>query len=241
MRQRCQDSNSLKVLAILYGLLFTIVLCWPSLLPFPVFFLWIVRCNLGQALAVIGISLLRAIIVNGTISLCTKNKPEDNEQAEKIIVPGILISIYAGVSEEIDFRWLYFTLSILASKLANVCTFGLICWLQVHAWGPLLDWLTLGFLREYLVGLSVWPISAAIMAANGKFQDAHQYQGPSGMISSWYGGMFYFYIMLHYGLPIAILAHLSYDLMTFLIIYLDRCYGRHQQHRQQPAVEPTQL
>ena len=54
-----------------------------------------------------------------------------------------------------------------------------------------------------------------MLYTNAFFRDGHRYQGPIGVLNSWFAGMFLFWIMFTYGLPAAILVHFMYDFLIF--------------------------
>lgn len=88
-------------------------------------------------------------------------------------------------------------------------------WFHVHVWGPLANITTGGHLQEYLFHPSGFAVGAALLYSNAFFRDGHKHIGLFGYVNSWFLGMFFFYLMLNYGLPAAILVHFVYDLAVF--------------------------
>ncbi|EKD52898.1 MAG: hypothetical protein ACD_61C00204G0001 [uncultured bacterium] len=85
---------------------------------------------------------------------------------------------------------------------------------------PAINWLTLGKLSGQLFGYS-WMVGAALISANGKFQDGHSYQGCIGWVNSWVIGMLMFCFVFSFGLPFAMLIHALYDILIKVIVYVD--------------------
>ena len=88
-------------------------------------------------------------------------------------------------------------------------------YIYVHLMGPLVDWVTFGTLHDTLFHPTGFAVGAALVSANAFFRDGHKYQGIVGIVNSWFLGMFFFYLMLNYGLPAAILIHSLYDAVVF--------------------------
>ena len=140
--------------------------------------------------------------------------------AGQIFSVGTLISAWAGITEEIAFRWLIFFGAFLGIFVGNwlffdCLGFGIAEWFYTVIWGPLANWATLGYLEPYLFHESGWLFGAAIVSANQFFRDGHKYQGFFGWVNSWFLGMFFFYVMFTYGLVAAIVIHFVYDWAIF--------------------------
>lgn len=179
--------------------------------------------------------------------------------AGHVFFVGLLISAWAGLVEEICFRWLLFLPAIATTLLWNwifggwvalalIAIFGLALggatkngvvalvglaglplmtylifglppqipeWFHMNVWGPLANWTTFGALQDYIFHPTGFAVGAAMLYANAFFRDGHKYQGFFGVLNSWFLGMFFFYIMLHHGLPAAILVHFLYDVVVF--------------------------
>ena len=95
-----------------------------------------------------------------------------------------------------------------------------------HRGGPVVNFLTLGHLQPYLLGSLGWAVGAAIISSNGKFRDGHAYQGLFGWINAWFCGMFFFYLMFTYGILASIIVHFLYDILIFIVVYLDAVIER---------------
>lgn len=203
-------------------------LIWPSVIPFDLFEFWTFK---GGFMEVLWVSL-PLLVWGAVISIIHAYRDEKNEDirdnAEEFLLFGFGISVFAGVVEEICFRWIIFYGEILAFKFSNIIFCGIVSWFYMYLVGPIANVLTLGYLKPFLFNGFGWAIGAAIVGSNGKFRDGHAYQGTFGWINSWFGGMYFFYIMFNYGLCAAMLAHFSYDMIVFGIHYIDAAIERHR-------------
>lgn len=60
------------------------------------------------------------------------------------------------------------------------------------------------------------------IAANALFRDGHKYQGPLGIINSWYMGMVLLFATITYGLLTAIVVHVIYDILVSFVYAINR-------------------
>jgi len=148
------------------------------------------------------------------------------DNAEGVYLTGFGISAWAGIAEEIAFRWIFFLYGMIGIKVGNFIFLGFIPgWgipenIYGYIVGPIANFFTFGLMENWLFHPTHWAIGAAILAANAKFRDGHKYQGPFGIINSWYIGMFFFWIMFTYGLLAAIVVHFVYDFLIFTMLYV---------------------
>lgn len=196
---------------------------WTDVIPFGLFEVW----SMGTGSTWEGVkafwpAYLWAAALTLIVSFITLNDPKVNRNAESILFGGTVVSVMAGLLEEIAFRWWIFYGAILGFKVANFLLCGLVGWFASVVALPLGNFLTLGYLAPYLFH-PVWGVAvgSAILSANGDFRDGHLYLGFFGYINSWFMGMFLFYIMFNYGLLAGILAHFIYDEIIFVIRYID--------------------
>jgi hypothetical protein len=206
-------------------------LLWPDLIPFKLFEFWALKKPLGRAILASWPLLAWSVLINTVIVIINRNDPETNRNAEKFLSNGFEISIWAGVSEEIAFRWLLFYSQIIGYKIVNwlffgFAGFGIFEWLYLHITGPIANFLTLGFLEPILLNGIGWAVGAAILSSNGKFRDGHAYQGILGWINAWFTGMFFFYLMFNYSLFASIVVHFLYDIFIFIVVYIDAAIER---------------
>lgn len=157
-------------------------------------------------------------VIAGIVAIATGEKR--TKSVGKMFAVGFVVSIVAGVTEEIAYRWLRFMGAIFGIFVLNWLVLGfagvdIVKWLFVESFTPVSNWLTLGHLEPQLLHMAPWLIGAAIVSANGDFRDQHKYLGFFGYVNSWFGGMVLFWVMFNYGLVAAILAHIIYDVCVF--------------------------
>jgi hypothetical protein len=216
-----------------FGAIFVAVVLaiWPDTLPFSFFQLWKTSGSVGDWLrAAIPIFIWGAGFT-AVVSILTRNKPEENRNAEFNFGKGFLLSLWAGVMEEICFRWLIFMSSIIGVKIVNFLIFGFLGLgipelLQVYILGPIANFFTLGLLADVLVRPEAWAVGAGLLSANGFFRDGHKYLGIIGYVNSWFIGMFMFYLLFTYGLLACIVVHFLYDLAIFAVRFIDQVIER---------------
>ena len=144
----------------------------------------------------------------------------------------LVLSLRAGVMEEIVFRWLIFMWSIAAVRVLDwilggfVFSHGLVWFLNEYITLPIADFVTFRLLHSLLTDPSAWFVAVGLIVANARFRDGHKYQGWFGMVNSWFIGMYFFYLMLTYGLLASITVHFLYDALIFTIRYVDRVIER---------------
>jgi len=201
---------------------------WPGTIPFGSFEAWTVRGGIVDWLAAawpilaIGFGLQTAICIVRWDDRLMRTAYAAYSPFD-ILKAGTLISLWAGVVEEIAFRWLIFYAQIVWVKVANFLVFGflglgLACIFHVHIFGPIADVATLGGLHGWLFHPTGWAVGAAMLATNAFFRDGHRYQGWFGWIDSWFFGMLMFWLMFTYGLPAAIVVHFLYDFIIFAVV-----------------------
>ncbi len=153
---------------------------------------------------------------------------EAHKSLKSIPLTGFTTSLMAGVLEEITFRWVMFFGFLGIFWLLDKFVGGSLQSLFVDN-GPLY------FLNIYAVSGYVailqpvgnWAIGLAALCSNWKFQEGHSYQGITGNLFSWVGGLFFFKVMFVNGLLAAIFVHFIFDLMTFVMLILDILYEKY--------------
>lgn len=128
----------------------------------------------------------------------------------------IRLSIWAGVVEEVGFRWLFFLVAIVLLKIINFLGFGVLEWSHMNIAGPAVNFLTLYGMENYIYHSSGWALGASIIVTNAVFAYGHKYN-PVALINSWFIGMLLFLITFKFGLPVAIGIHIVYDLLVLVI------------------------
>lgn len=204
---------------------------WPNVIPFDFFKFWHLNGSIFDVLAISWLVLMWAFALTLIEAFLTKNRKDFNENAERFFIKGIIISLRAGIFEEISFRWIIFYSQIFICTALNFILFGwagfgLIEWIYVNILGPIANFFTLGFLVPVLFGSLGWAVGAAVLSSNGKFRNGHIYLGLFGWVNSWFIGMFFFLLMFKYGIIASILVHFLYDFIIFMVRYFDAVIER---------------
>jgi len=139
-----------------------------------------------------------------------------------MIFQGFLENLWAGIMEELSFRWSIFYFEILLYQVLNyIClslfNFGFFEWFFLNITGPIADFFTLGYMHSILFGYG-WVVGAAILNSNALFRNGHIYQGFFGFVNSWFLGMFLFYVMFQHGLFAAMFVHFTYNFLIWLVL-----------------------
>jgi hypothetical protein len=190
---------------------------WPNFIPFSYFEFWVMPSMelwITPVLYLLGAGVVFATIMH----IIRRSNP--GEDPGELFLGGTVLSFFAGITEEIGFRWIIFYTSIAGIKISNFFFFGFLGFgvpefMFTHVFGPLANLTTFGFLEPFLFHPQGWAVGAGLLSSNAFFRDGHTYQGPVGVVHSWFVGMFFFYALFNYGLPVAIIAHIAYDLMVF--------------------------
>ncbi|MFA6234845.1 MAG: hypothetical protein WC824_11805, partial [Bacteroidota bacterium] len=150
---------------------------WPHLIPWQTFALWESKGTIGDWLNGAwpifawgcGLTLILQIL-GGSSRAPTWLFRRREPSAAGILGKGLLVSVWAGVVEEIAFRWLIFYGAIGTVTLSNFLIFGWLGfgvpeWLHMNIFGPVVDWTTGGYLTEYIFHPSGWMVGAAMLYA----------------------------------------------------------------------------
>lgn len=199
---------------------------WPNIIPFTLFEFWTLKGSWADVLKTAWPILLWAVVVTFTRAIFTSNDDEENDNAEANFAIGGILSLCAGVFEEIAFRWIVFYAEIVSYKIINFLFFGWLGfgvaeWFYLHVEGPIANFITFGGVNDLLFHGSGWFVGAAMLTSNGKFRDGHAYQGCFGWINAWVIGMILFYIMFKHGIIASMVVHFVYDILIFFIRYID--------------------
>ncbi len=232
--RRLQCIEGMRIYLILsfaaYLLVYIVELFWLDV-PYRLFELWRPHGNAFEWLLVTLPLIAWGVSITAWKAITTKNDPRVNIQAERVLVEYFILSLWAGVVEEVCFRWLLFLGGIVVLTAVDgffymVLGFGLLQPLQEYVLGPVANFLTLGCLDVHLTDPNRWAVGLSMLISNGFFRAGHDYHGWFGTISSWFVGMYLFGICLTYGLPAAIVTHVYYDLLIFGVVYLDMVFER---------------
>ncbi len=226
-----QKQHYLITAALSAAIVVVVKAIWPSAIPFDLFHFWKIEGSLVNAIEDSALLLVWGVSVTTVIAALTLNKPVLNRYAERNLRMGIFVSAFAGIFEEITFRWIRFYILIVAVQVMNFlffdwAGFGVPQWIFLNIMGPVADFFTLRMLHDVLFGPYGWIVGAALIGANSEFRDGHIYQGILGWTNSWFCGMFFFWIMFHYGLPAAMFIHFLYNMLIFSVVYIDQVIER---------------
>lgn len=234
-RDSSGDSNQTARLVITMIIMLLIVLVtklfWPGLIPYEVFAFWDVRGTPEAWIAACwpviawgaGVSVVFHLFrVEDADQAMRVLLHPDRVTATRILVAGFFVSLWAGFFEELLFRWSFFLGMIVIVKVVNFLFFGFLGfgipeWLHLNLFGPLADRSTLRGLHPSLFHASGWAVGAAVISSSDAFGKEHAHQGMLSWISSWFMGMFLFWVMFRFGLPIAMAVHFTYDFVIFVI------------------------
>lgn len=199
----------------------------PSALPFGLFKLWEIRGSLGDWLLTALPLIIWGPLLTIAFTLWRGPNQISKESAEEVFLRGACSSLFAGIAEEVLFRWIFFSSSIAVAMFVNWLFFGWVGFgivAAIHIWlfGPVANWLTLGYLNSWLVNPHVWFIGAGLISSNTIFRNGHAYQGWVGLINSWFGGMFFFFLLFKYGLVACMVCHFLYDFAIDVTNYVLR-------------------
>lgn len=207
---------------------------WPGLIPWPTFDLWTPRGSVGEWLVRAWPIFAWGCGLNFVIQIINWSRDSPTSRAFRwflrreepsaalIFGKGTLISLWAGVAEEIAFRWLIFYAAIGTVTFGNFLFFGWLgfgipAWFHLNVWGPIADWTTGGYLSQFIFYPTGWMVGAGMLYSNAMFRDGHKYQGPLGVINAWFIGMYLFWVSFRFGLPAAIVVHFAYDFLIFAV------------------------
>jgi Type II CAAX prenyl endopeptidase Rce1-like len=143
---------------------------------------------------------------------------------------GLVSSIFAGVSEEIVYRWLLFFASIGTIAGTDYLTGGFVfghglIYLGFMFTKFFVNLATFGSLSNYIYSTN-WLIGAAMIVSAAKFREGHENYGPLGYWFAWYFGLFTQVIVFNFGILPAIVLHIFIDVIQDLLIFTDRILNR---------------
>jgi hypothetical protein len=144
--------------------------------------------------------------------------------AEEKYKESVEMAVFAGILEELVYRWVIFYWAIVVfwalNSIAAACAGKEVMrWIFTAGLGPMADYFTFGHAHTLLYGYG-WLVGLSILFSNFMFQRGHWYLGLIGWINSFYIGMFMFYLMFNYGILAAIIAHFLYDFFIFTLEYM---------------------
>lgn len=229
-----KNKNSFFII-ILFSLVISGIakIFWPDSIPFGMFEFWKINNPVLEVLKVSWPVFAWGVVISAFEIFNTRNNSEKYQHAGSLYGVGCLISICAGVFEEISFRWLIFYGGIVCYEIINWLSFrwvgfGLVQWLHLHISAYIANFLTLGYLKPILFGAFDWTVGAALLTSNGLFMAGHTSRKYKilGIINGWFFGMFMFYLLFRFGLFYCIFVHFVYNLLIFTAVYLDAVLKR---------------
>ncbi|NBS41816.1 hypothetical protein EBS80_04140, partial [bacterium] len=157
---------------------------WPSLIPFGFWDVWesphgiVEGVKAGWPILAWGLFHF----IRTWIFLDTNSREYVFESPWDNFVQGVKTSLWAGITEEIAFRWLIYLGAIPSLVLGNFlffgwAGFGIAEWFHLHVWGALANWTTFGILAPQILNPTYWFAGAAILYSNAFFREGHAYQG----------------------------------------------------------------
>ena len=217
------ESNFVSSAVFGFIVIGALVFFWPSLIaPFRFFEFWMIKGSLWEATKNAWPLYLWGIGATA-VMLVIKRDGLRGEDPVEIFLGGTVISLLAGVLEEVAFRWLIFFSAIVMIPVMDWLLLGFmglhwIKWIYMVVLCPVANFFTLGYLEQYLLNGYGWAVAAGIISANGDFRDGHRYLGPLGYVNSWFLGMYFFWVVFNYGLIAAIIIHFLYDFFIFCTV-----------------------
>ena len=232
--------NMLVASLLILSFLIVVLLFYPTALePFSIYSVWSVKGSISDwTLVILSLSALATVsyaLLNLPFILFNKEPPSDLEEAFIRGRWGYLIRDYKDCFigpplEEIMYRWLVFFDILIITKFSNYLLFGflggagLLEILFNYIGGPITNFFTFGYMAPYFLDSNMWAVGSAIAVTNSRFMEGHSYQGCFGLINSWYVGMILFCIMITYGLPVAIMGHIVYNMSVYTWLFFLRSY-----------------
>lgn len=224
--EKSEQSNYLVIAFFAFlGVIF-VQKFFPGVIPFNTFEFWEMKGPLLDAIKTSWFLFLWVIVV--TVITIFRKIETIEESPKKILAGGFISSAFAGITEEISFRWLIFLHCIWVIQLTNYiffgfAGFGISEWIYTIILIPIASFLSLGALDAILYSPIGWFIGAAVLLSNAMFRDGHKYLGLLGYVNSWFVGLYLFYLMFEFGLISSIVIHFLYDMVIFVIIFIGIC------------------
>lgn len=210
--------------AVMWIVIMRFVMEWEAI-PFRFGEFLPINGSLWEVLATSWPLFLVGFLYNLLLMGFTTNPPQVHQKAKMIPIEGFVTSVGAGFFEEIIYRWamLYMWMGILwglnylSTWLFDVGVIESI----ITQWFPWLNNLMTGGMYETIFQPGAWTVGLAAIICNRKFMRGHMYQGLFGYIWSFVAGVIFFWIVFRHGIVPAVLVHFAYDMMIFIMLYVD--------------------
>ena len=150
-------------------------------------------------------------------SLINRRKASKSSTKE-ILMLGFLISLWAGVVEELLFRWGIFMGLIAGIQLADLLMCGLASWVYENILMVIVNFVTFGVFEPLIYHPAGWFVGAAIISASAMFRKQHAYQGLPGFIDSWIFSFVMFHVVLSQGILACIILHFTFNMTVFTLL-----------------------
>lgn len=186
----------------------------PDWVPLPLDWCWTLPADWSAVAPTAAVLLGWGFFLNLVCQMM--NRPVRVDLKEGVL-GAFAISAYAGVFEELAYRWAYFLAAMFGAGLGNLLLFGFPHWFYGAVLAPVLGFLSAGSLDPILHHPAGWVVGSAMISINAKFREGHIYQGWFGALNSWVLGFILFRAAFDFGLPAAIALHFGYDLAIFLM------------------------
>ncbi|QBD78935.1 hypothetical protein EPA93_24305 [Ktedonosporobacter rubrisoli] len=219
-----------------------VLIFWRSLVPFNIFGYWFWHGTFPQVLAsswpifawgipafIIMISKLGPTPIY-RIGLDRYTGQQllivDNEGFARIVLPGEEPSpmlglgqiLWLGIGEEIIYRWMTLPVIIVLLSALNFLLSGLLAWLYLHILGPIIDFVTFGSLHSILFHNGWgWLVGMAVILVSGNALPRVYGRLYASWLVFWPVKLYLFLLMFQYGLFVAMLVHMLFEFLLFLI------------------------
>ena len=221
-----EDKGKNHIASSITGLILIgfVSLFWSDIWPWTFTSVWKSTGSVTDWLIVGSPAFLWALSINFFFDILRKRSSRERQllmscAPKQILGAGFVRSLWAGVSEELTFRWILPYAAVPTLLLTNWVFFGWAGWgfnewFHTTLWSPFANLATVDYLQPFLLAEN-WVIGACILYTNAFFRDGHKYQGLLGWINSWFMGMYLWFVALNYGLVAAIFIHFLYDFIIY--------------------------
>ena len=136
-----------------------------------------------------------------------------------LVRQGAWLSLNAGIFEEIIFRVYAFLSFVIIIRFLDGFVGGTIRLLGTRFLLPIADFLTLGVFSGQF-NAAQWPVGLGILVGALFFRNAHRHYGAFSKANVFVIGLCMFWLVFHYGVMTAMIAHVLYDMAVFAAIAL---------------------
>jgi len=189
---------------------------YPDLIPFRFFEFWSNKDVLGGIFASWPIFAWGA----GATFVLKFIFSSDSEDEDVPYLWDMLKSFFAGLLEEITYRWVFFFSFIVFAAVFDSVSFGIVHWFYINIEVPVVSFVTLGKMEWIFSWKGSWVVGAAALNTTNSFSKGHNYLGPLGTVNAWFLGWFFFYLLANYGILAAIVSHILYDIVVFTVAHI---------------------